>query len=133
MVPKIMEQMQQIGMGWDKEADLIGEAHKKNMFALEYAFTPEEARILAENGCPCISSHVGSTVGGMKGAKSKLSLDDAVELTQEVFDAALSVNPDIILFAHWWTNERAERSRICSSKNKCSWIYRRIRSRKNSD
>ena len=36
----------------------------------------------------------------MKGAKSKLSLDDAVELTQEVFDAALSVNPDIILFAH---------------------------------
>ena len=97
---EIMEQMQQIGMGWDKEADLIGEAHKKNMFALEYAFTPEEARILAENGCPCISSHVGSTVGGMKGAKSKLSLDDAVELTQEVFDAALSVNPDIILFAH---------------------------------
>lgn len=92
--------MQQIGMGWDKEADLIGEAHKKNMFALEYAFTPEEARILAENGCPCISSHVGSTVGGMKGAKSKLSLDEAVELTQEVFDAALSVNPDIILFAH---------------------------------
>ena len=97
---EIKEQMQQIGMGWDKEADLIGEAHKKNMFALEYAFTPEEARILAENGCPCISSHVGSTVGGMKGAKSKLSLDDAVELTQEVFDAALSVNPDIILFAH---------------------------------
>ena len=29
-----------------------------------------------------------------------LSLDEAVELTQEVFDAALSVNPDIILFAH---------------------------------
>ena len=97
---EIMEQMQQIGMGWDKEADLIGEAHKKNMFAVEYAFTPEEARILAENGCPCISSHVGSTVGGIKGANSKLSLDDAVELTQEVFDAALSVNPDIILFAH---------------------------------
>ena len=43
---EIMEQMQQIGMGWDKEADLIGEAHKKNMFALEYAFTPEEADIM---------------------------------------------------------------------------------------
>lgn len=97
---EIMEQMENIGMGWDKEVDMVAEAHRMNMFALEYAFTPEEARILAEVGCPAISSHVGSTVGGLKGAKSKLTLEEATEMSQKIFDAAKAVNPDIILFAH---------------------------------
>ena len=96
----IMEQMEAIGMGWDKEVDFVAEAHKADMFSLAYAFTPDEARILAEVGCPAISSHVGSTVGGMMGAKSKLTLDEACELSQQIFDAARAVNPDVILFAH---------------------------------
>ena len=95
-----MEQMAQIDMGWDKEVDFVGEAHKMEMFSLAYAFTPDEARILAEVGCPAISSHVGSTVGGMKGAKSSLTLEEATEKSQEIFDAAKAVNPDVILFAH---------------------------------
>ena len=95
-----MEQMAQIDMGWDREVDFVGEAHKMNMFSLAYAFTPDEARILAEVGCPAISSHVGSTVGGMKGAKSGLTLEEATQMSQEIFDAAKAVNPDVILFAH---------------------------------
>lgn len=96
----IMEQMKQIDMGWDREVEFVAEAHRMEMFSLAYAFTPDEARILAEVGCPAISSHVGSTVGGMKGAKSNLTLDEATELSQRIFDAAKAVNPDIILFAH---------------------------------
>ncbi len=96
----IMEQMAQIDMGWDREVDFVGTAHKMEMFSLAYAFTPDEARVLAEVGCPAISSHVGSTVGGMKGAKSNLTLDEATEMSQRIFDAAKAVNSDIILFAH---------------------------------
>ncbi|PWJ47691.1 phosphoenolpyruvate hydrolase family protein [Faecalicatena contorta] len=96
----IMEQMAQIDMGWEREVDFVGEAHKVGMFSLAYAFTPEEATILAEVGCPAIASHVGSTVGGMKGAKSHLTLDEATEMSQRIFDAAKAVNPDVILFAH---------------------------------
>ncbi|SCP98936.1 phosphoenolpyruvate hydrolase family protein [Anaerobium acetethylicum] len=97
---EIMEQMAAIGMGWDKEVDFIAEAHKMEMFSLAYAFTPDEARVLAEVGCPAISSHVGSTVGGMMGAKSDLTLEEATELSQKIFDAAKAVNPDVLLFAH---------------------------------
>lgn len=96
----IMEQMSQIDMGWHREVDFVGEAHKMEMFSLAYAFTPEEATILAEVGCPAIASHVGSTVGGMKGAKSHLTLDEATEMSQRIFDAAKAVNPNVILFAH---------------------------------
>ncbi len=87
-------------MGWDRELDLVKTAHEMEMFCLEYAFTPEEARKIAEVGCPAISSHVGSTVGGARGAKTAITLDDAVRISQEIFDAARDVNPDIILFAH---------------------------------
>lgn len=96
----IMEQMKQIDMGWEREVEFVAEAHRMEMFSLAYAFTPDEAHILAEVGCPAISSHVGSTVGGMKGAKSNLTLDEATELSQRIFDAAKAVNPNIILFAH---------------------------------
>ena len=82
----IMEQMKQIDMGWDQEVEFVAEVHRMEMFSLAYAFTPDEARILAEVGCPAISSHVGSTVGGMKGAKSNLTLDEATELSQRIFD-----------------------------------------------
>lgn len=97
---EVMEQMENIGMGWDRELDLVKTAHEMEMFCLEYAFTPEEARKIAEVGCPAISSHVGSTVGGARGAKTAITLDDAVRISQEIFDAARDVNPDIILFAH---------------------------------
>lgn len=96
----IGEQMEQIGMGWSREVEMVAKAHEMNMFSLAYAFTPEEATILAEAGAPAISSHVGSTQGGLMGAKTSLSLEEAAELSQQIFDAARKVNPDVILFAH---------------------------------
>ena len=96
----IMDQMENIGMGWTREVDMIRTAHEMNMFALAYAFTPAEATILAEAGASAISSHVGSTTGGLMGAKTGLSLEQASQVSQQIFDAARKVNPAVILFAH---------------------------------
>jgi predicted TIM-barrel enzyme len=96
----IMDQMENIGMGWTREVDMIRTAHEMNMFTLAYAFTPAEATILAEAGAAAISSHVGSTKGGLMGAKTGLSLEQASEVSQQIFDAARKVNPAVILFAH---------------------------------
>lgn len=96
----ICEQMEQIGMGWSREVEMVRMAHEMNMFALAFAFTPEEATILAEAGAPAISSHAGATKGGLAGAKTSYTLDEAAELSQRIFDAARKVNPNVILFAH---------------------------------
>lgn len=96
----IMEQMEQIGMGWTREVEMVKTAHEMNMFSLAYAFTPQEATILAEAGASSIASHCGATKGGLMGAKTGLSLEEAAQLSQEIFDAARKVNPDIIVFAH---------------------------------
>ncbi|MBQ3274306.1 MAG: phosphoenolpyruvate hydrolase family protein [Christensenellaceae bacterium] len=96
----VMKQMEKIGMGWSKEVDFVHEAHEMDMFTLAYAFTPEEAKILTEAGASAIASHCGTTTGGLKGAVTDFTLDDAAKLSQEIFDAAKEVNPDIITFAH---------------------------------
>jgi predicted TIM-barrel enzyme len=94
------EQIEQIGMGWSNEVEFVKVAKEMNMFTFSYAFSPEEAEILADAGTDVISSHVGSTKGGTIGAKTVMSLDEAAELSQKIFDAARKVNKSIILFAH---------------------------------
>lgn len=97
---EVMDQMENIGMGWTREVEFVNAAHKKNMFTLAYAFTPEEATILAEAGASAISSYFGSTKGGISGAKTSYSIEEVAEMCQQMFDAARKVNPNVILFAH---------------------------------
>ncbi len=95
-----VEQIGYIGMGWDNEVEFVKDANEMNMFAFSYAFSTEEAEILADAGAHIIASHVGSTKGGTIGAKTTMSLDDAAQKSQEIFDAARKVNKDVILFCH---------------------------------
>lgn len=94
------EQIEQIGMGFSKEVEFVAAAHEMDMFTFAYAFSPEEAEILTEAGSDAICSHVGATKGGAIGAKTAMSLDDASQLSQQIFDAARKVNKDVILVAH---------------------------------
>ena len=94
------EQIEHIGMGWSNEVDMVRVAHEMKMFTFAYAFAPEEATILAEAGADVVASHCGSTRGGLKGAKTGLSLEEAAELSQAIFDAAKKINKNVILFAH---------------------------------
>ncbi len=98
--PEFSEQIENIGMGFQNEIDVVVIAQELNMFTFSYAFTPEEATVLAEAGANVLASHVGSTKGGSIGAKTTLSLDEAAEMSQNIFDAARKVNKDVILFAH---------------------------------
>jgi len=93
-------QIEQIGMGWSNEVEFVKVAKEMKMFTFCYAFSPEEAEILADAGADIISSHVGSTKGGTIGAKATMSLDEAAQLSQKIFDAARKVNKNVILFAH---------------------------------
>ena len=93
-------QLDAIGIGWRREVELVAEAAGRGMFALAYAFTPEQARELARAGAHAIASHVGTTVGGQRGAASQLTLEDAAARSEEIFVAAREVDPDVLLLAH---------------------------------
>lgn len=93
-------QMDKIGIGWKREVEFVKTAVEMDMFTLAYAFNPEEAREMAGVGAHAIATHFGSTVGGLKGAASDMTLEEATEQSQLMFDAALEENPEVILFAH---------------------------------
>ena len=94
------EQVEQIGMGWSNEVEFIKTAKEMNMFTFSFAFTVKDAEILTEAGSDVICSHVGATKGGVIGAKTAMTLDDAAQVSQEIFDAAKKINKNIILIAH---------------------------------
>merc|ERR1712087_178105 len=65
-----------------------------------YCFNAEEARLMAAAGADVIVAHMGLTTKGSIGASTALTLDQAVILVRQIADAALAVNPDVLILTH---------------------------------
>ena len=81
---KFRAALEETGMGYDKEVEMIALAHEMGFFTTAYVFNPEEARQMAKAGCDCILAHMGLTVGGAIGAKETMSLQEAAEQTEKI-------------------------------------------------
>lgn len=93
--------LEETGMGFDKEVEMIRIASKMDLFSIVYVAKPEEAAQMAEAGADAIIAHVGTTVGGSIGVTdASCTMDDAIERTQKIIDAAKAINPDIFFLAH---------------------------------
>ena len=92
--------LEETGMGYDKEVDMIREASEQGMLTCPYVFTEEQAEQMAEAGADVIVSHMGLTTSGDIGAETALDLDDAAERVQAHHDAAKSVNDDVLVICH---------------------------------
>jgi predicted TIM-barrel enzyme len=93
--------LEETGMGFEKEVEMIRLATKMDLFSIVYVAEPEEARQMAEVGADAIIAHVGTTVGGSVGVTgATCSMDEAIERTQKIVEAAREVNPDIFFLAH---------------------------------
>lgn len=93
--------LEETGMSVQKEFEMVGLAHRMDMFSIVYVATPEEAVEMAKQGADAIIAHVGTTVGGSIGVTSAVvSWDHTINRTQEIIDAASSVRKDIFFLAH---------------------------------
>lgn len=92
--------LEETGMGFDREVEMIRLAHELDLLTTPYVFTPDEATAMAEAGADVLVPHVGLTTKGSIGARTALSLDDAVAAVQAMHDAAKQVNPEIIVLCH---------------------------------
>ncbi|HWV33158.1 MAG TPA: phosphoenolpyruvate hydrolase family protein [Dyadobacter sp.] len=93
--------LEETGMGFAKEVEMIRLATMMDLFSIVYVATPEEARQMAEVGADAIIAHVGTTVGGSIGVvDATCSMDEAIERTQLIGDAAREVNPSVFVLAH---------------------------------
>lgn len=92
--------LEETGMGYDKEVEMVRIAHEMDLLTTPYAFNVEEAKEMAKAGADIIVAHCGCTIGGTIGADSVVTLDDAAKLVQEIHDAAVEVNPEVIVLCH---------------------------------
>jgi len=94
------QNLEETGMGYDLEVEMIHEAHKQGLFTSPYVFNDEDAIKMAKAGADVLVAHMGLTTKGSIGATTALTLDDCVPIVQSIHDAAKKVNPDILVIVH---------------------------------
>ena len=92
--------LEETGMGYDKEIEMIRKAGNQGMLTCPYVFTEEQAAAMADADADVIVSHMGLTTSGDIGAETSLDLDAAAERVQAHHDAAKEVKDDIIVICH---------------------------------
>src|SRR6202008_1143057 len=92
--------LEETGMSYALEIDMIAKAHDKDMLTTPYVFSEAEATAMAIAGADIIVCHMGLTTGGTIGAQTALKLADCPARIGAWAEAALSVNPNILVLAH---------------------------------
>jgi predicted TIM-barrel enzyme len=92
--------LEETGMGYDLEVEMIREARSLGLLTSPYVFTPDDARKMTEAGADVLVPHMGLTTKGSIGAQTAKTLDQCVEEIQAMRDAAIEVDPDIIVLCH---------------------------------
>ena len=92
--------LEETGMGFGAEVDMIRQAHELDLLTTPYAFDPEQAEALTRAGADILIPHMGLTTKGTIGASTALSLDDCVSRIQAMRDAAVRVNREILVLCH---------------------------------
>ncbi|MCK4552384.1 MAG: phosphoenolpyruvate hydrolase family protein [Tenericutes bacterium] len=94
------QNLEETGMGYDLEVDMIREAHEQGLFTSPYVFSTEDAVKMAEAGADVLVAHMGLTTKGSIGATTAKTLDDCIPIVQAIHDAAKAVRPDILVIVH---------------------------------
>ena len=94
------QNLEETGMGYDLELEMIRQARERDLVTSPYVFDVEQARAMAEAGADILVPHMGLTTKGTIGASTALTLDECVERVQAMHDAAVEVDPDILVLCH---------------------------------
>ncbi|MCX2564422.1 phosphoenolpyruvate hydrolase family protein [Acetobacter thailandicus] len=92
--------LEETGMSYSLEVDVVARAHKKDMLTTPYVFDTEQAKDMARAGADILVAHIGLTTGGSIGAETAFTLEDSIRLINEISEAAKSVRDDVILLCH---------------------------------
>lgn len=116
--------LEETGMSYALEVDLIKLAHAKDMLTTPYVFNAGEAEAMAKAGADIIVCHMGLTTGGSIGAETALKLADCPALVEDWAAAALKVNKDIIILVHGGpVSEPADAEFVLKHTRNCHGFY----------
>jgi len=94
------QNLEETGMGYGLEVDMIRLAREMDLFTTPYCFNPDDATAMTQAGADVIVAHLGLTTKGSIGATTAVTLEQAPEKVQEIADAAKRANKDVIVLCH---------------------------------
>ena len=94
------QNLEETGMGYGLEVEMIRQARALDLLTCPYVFNPDEARMMAEAGADVLVPHMGLTTKGAIGAHTALTLEESARRVQAMRDAAVAINPDILVLCH---------------------------------
>lgn len=94
------QNLEETGMGYALEVDMVRLAHERDLLTAPYVFDVASAEAMADAGADVLVPHLGLTTSGTIGAQTAVTLEEAAARVQEMRDAAVAVNPDVIVLCH---------------------------------
>ena len=94
------QNLEETGMGFDLEVEMIRLAAERDLLTAPYVFDIASTVAMTEAGADVLVPHMGLTTSGSIGAQTALSLEESAARVQELRDAAVAVNPDVIVLCH---------------------------------
>lgn len=92
--------LEETGMGYDKEVEAIRISNEEDMVTAPYVFDEEEAIAMTKAGADIVVAHMGLTSKGIIGAKTTLTLEEAAKRCQAIADVSRSIRSDVIVLVH---------------------------------
>src|ERR687886_1270483 len=92
--------LEETGMSYAQEVEMIRLAAERGLLTTPYVFDVASAEAMTRAGADVLVPHMGLTTKGAIGAQTARSLDDCVTLIQEMRDAAVAINPDVVVLCH---------------------------------
>jgi predicted TIM-barrel enzyme len=98
---ELQVQLENVGLGFIRELELIERAVSHGMLALGWVFSVEEAEKMVRTGAQVIGAMAGGiTAGGSAGGVQTSSIDQAVDQIGGVVEVVKAYNQDILVLGH---------------------------------
>ena len=94
------QNLEETGMGYDLEVEMVRLAAQRDMLTAPYVFDVGSTVAMTEAGADVLVPHMGLTTAGTVGAHTALTLEESAARIQVMRDAAVAVNPEIIVLCH---------------------------------
>lgn len=94
------QNLEETGMGYDLEIEMIAEAHRQGMLTCPYVFNEAEAEAMAKVGADILVAHMGLTTKGTIGAETALTLEESARRVQAISDAGKKARGDVLVICH---------------------------------
>jgi len=92
--------LEETGMGYDLEVEMIRIAASRGLLTAPYVFDVPSAEAMTRAGADVLVPHMGLTTKGAIGARTSKTLEDCVPLIQDMHDAAVAINPKVLVLCH---------------------------------